>query len=656
MADNTVIFSILGSIFLLCMSGLFSGLTLGLLGLDPLSLKIVADGDTGNAVYAQKIIPIRAKGNLLLCTLLLGNVAVNSALAILLANFAGGLLGFMLSTAFIVIFGEIIPQAACSRYALYIGSKVIRIVQVLIFLILPLGWPISKMLDWVLGDELGTVYTNRELRNLVELHTTQGDLPTDSAKIMQGALDISKLTVQSVMTEWSQVFKLYSDTNLDFDALEKIFKSGHSRVPVMSRPTRHEAPQVIGLLFVKDLILLDPEDELPVRNIIDTFHHDLKHLDVNTSVKVVMTEFLHGRSHLAIVQEQIGIKTNGDIIYENVGIVTLEDIIENILKMEIEDEFDLTSAVATNDKSRNDDILQLFDYRRTRGMDGMPPQEKLVVYRHLCREVEVFMPQHRAVEDVDLQNLLASGSVHKIVEDNWQDEKSSDADAKANLMIEDGGHLLYSKGVQTHFFTFILDGKAEVYSGRQKFRSEACRFTILCPELLSQTQHDHKKGLEFSPFVPDFTARVIENSRILRIPRENFLKCLLGKLRNYTRPFKETRQKMREINQRKVQSEGVFKMRTVYGSQTNGYTSTPVLTSGNPASEVLSRTMPVGKQYASRQRFYDDTYIGHEHEGHDNQNAAKGTLSPIIVDSSTSQQSVVKDLGRKSDAQVLELA
>merc|ERR1719320_765870 len=228
----------------------------------------------------------------------------------------------------------------------------------------------------------------------------------------------------------------------------------------------------------------------------------------------------------------------------------LDDIIENILKMEIEDEFDLTSAVATNDKSRNDDILQLFDYRRTRGMDGMPPQEKLVVYRHLCREVEVFMPQHRAVEDVDLQNLLASGSVHKIVEDNWQDEKSSDADAKANLMIEDGGHLLYSKGVQTHFFTFILDGKAEVYSGRQKFRSEACRFTILCPELLSQTQNDHGKGLEFSPFVPDFTARVIQNSRILRISRENFLKCLLGKLRNYSPPHKETRQKMREIIQR----------------------------------------------------------------------------------------------------------
>jgi len=627
--DSSQILSIFGSIFLLFMSGLFSGLTLGLLGLDPLSLKIVADGDTDNAVYAQKVMPIRAKGNLLLCTLLLGNVAVNSALAILLANFAGGIMGFILSTAFIVIFGEIIPQAACSRYALYIGSKVIWIVRILIVCIFPLSWPISKMLDWVLGDELGYVYTNRELRNLVELHTTQGDLEQESAKIMQGALDFSKLTVRSVMTEWSKVFKLYSDTNLDFDALERIFKSGHSRVPVITRPTRNEGSKVIGLLFVKDLILLDPEDELPVINIIDTFRHDLTHLDIEMDVKTVMNYFLHGRSHLAIVQNVIGQKNNGDIIYENVGIVTLEDIIENILKMEIEDEFDLNSAAATQDKSRNDEILQLFDYRRTRGMDGMPPQEKIVLYRHLCREVKVFMPKHRAVEDVDLQNLLASGSVRKVVEDNWQYEKTSDAEVRANTMIEESGHLLYSKGVQSEFFTIILDGKAEVYSGRQKFRSEVSRFTILCPELLYRTQQDYKNGLELSAFVPDFTARVIENSRILRISRENFVKCLLGKLRNYSRPIKETRQKIREIKQRQAQSETFVHQPGTYESSTNAYTvaklstlnSAAHLSTLNSVSAIKSSYTLAGPNNVSRTRFYDETYIGHEHEGRENTKA-----------------------------------
>jgi len=546
--DVTVLLSILASLVLLCMSGLFSGLTLGLLGLDPVSLKIVANGDTDNAEYAKKIMPIRKEGNLLLCTLLLGNVAVNSALAILLANFAGGIAGFMLSTAFIVIFGEIIPQAICSRYALYIGSKVIWLVRILIFLIYPLAWPISKVLDCILGDELGLVYTNRELRNLVELHTTQGDLPTVSAGIMQGALDFSRLTVQNVMTDWKSVFFLYNDVNLDFEALGRIFKSGHSRVPVVARATYNEQERVIGLLFVKDLILLDPEDELPVQNIIDTFSHDLKHIDLSTSVKTVMDEFRHGRSHLAIVRKQVAEKFNGDVIYENVGIVTLEDIIENILKMEIEDEFDQT-VVTAEDKTRKDQILQLFDYRRTRGMDGMPPQEQVIVYRHLCREVKVFMLQYRRAEDADLMNLLASGTVYKIIVDNW-DEQDGELPSKKITMIEDGGHLLYSKGAQTDFFTFILDGKAEVFSGRQKFRSEVSRFSILCPELLSQTQNDFVKGLEFSAFVPDFTARVIQNSRILRISRENFLKCLLGKLSNYSVPHQGTREKLQEVAQR----------------------------------------------------------------------------------------------------------
>jgi len=279
----------------------------------------------------------------------------------------------------------------------------------------------------------------------------------------------------------------------------------------------------------------------------------------------------------------------------------------------------------------------------------MPPQEKLVVYRHLCREVEVFMPKHRIVEDIDLQNLLASGSVRRVVEDNWQDEKTLDAVEKTNVMIEDGGHLLYSKGVQTEFFTFILDGKAEVFSGRQKFRSEASRFTILCPELLSQTQHDHKDGLEFSAFVPDFTARVIENSRILRIPRENFLKCLLGKLRNYSRPIKETHEKMREINFRKNQSEMAFSVQS-YDSGTN-YTSAQFSNLKMP-SFVKSSTI----NRSPRKRFYDDTYVGHENEGRNKVKLEQSASTPVVFAGKTSQHTVDIELGSTGDVQVLDVS
>jgi len=48
----------------------------------------------------------------------------------------------------------------------------------------------------------------------------------------------------------------------------------------------------------------------------------------------------------------------------------------------------------------------------------MPPQERIVVYRHLCREVPVFIPHSRRADDVDLQNLLASGMVYKVLPDD----------------------------------------------------------------------------------------------------------------------------------------------------------------------------------------------------------------------------------------------
>lgn len=95
-------------VILITMSGLFSGLTLGLLGLDMNGLEIVMNGDDDEAAAAAaSIAPIRAKGNQLLCSLLLGNVAVNALLSILMADLFGGLISFLMSTIFIVIFGEI---------------------------------------------------------------------------------------------------------------------------------------------------------------------------------------------------------------------------------------------------------------------------------------------------------------------------------------------------------------------------------------------------------------------------------------------------------------------------------------------------------------------------------------------------------------------
>ena len=70
----------------------FLGLNLGLMALDQTELKIVQNtGSQKEKDYANQIFPIRSQGNFLLCSLLLGNVLVNTSLTILLDTLTAGL-------------------------------------------------------------------------------------------------------------------------------------------------------------------------------------------------------------------------------------------------------------------------------------------------------------------------------------------------------------------------------------------------------------------------------------------------------------------------------------------------------------------------------------------------------------------------------------
>lgn len=168
---------------------MFAGLTLGLLSLDKTGLEIVMSGDNErNAHAARTIYPIRKNGNLLLCTLLFGNVAINALLSILLADKEGGLVGFLLSTFIILILGEIVPQATCSRYPLAIGSAMVPVVRLIIIIFYPVCGPLSFILNRVLKEEVATTYNQSEMLKLLQIHVQEQVLDSETAGAMTGAL------------------------------------------------------------------------------------------------------------------------------------------------------------------------------------------------------------------------------------------------------------------------------------------------------------------------------------------------------------------------------------------------------------------------------------------------------------------------------------
>jgi metal transporter CNNM len=220
-------------IVLLLITAAFAGLTLGLVGLDKTGLEIIMDGDDPvNAARAKRIYPLRKRGNLLLCSLVLGNIATNSILSILLADKAGGLIGFLLSTFLIVIFGEIIPQAFCSRYSLAIGSASVPMVRVVMFVLLPIAYPLSWILDKALGKEIATTYSTSELMKLLQIHVSENALDPETAIAMTGALKYKNLSVKDVMTPVERIFMLSVDDRLNYETMANIFKTGFSRIPV----------------------------------------------------------------------------------------------------------------------------------------------------------------------------------------------------------------------------------------------------------------------------------------------------------------------------------------------------------------------------------------------------------------------------------------
>lgn len=333
----------ISSISLVLLGGVFSGLTLGLMGQDEVHLKVVAQTGTASERKASTtVLNLLARGkHWLLVTLLLSNVVTNETLPVILDRFLGGGAAAVFgSTILIVIFGEIIPQSICVRYGLQIGAFFSKFVLTLMFVMYPVAYPIAKLLDWSLGQDHGTLYGKSGLKTLVNLHHTMGveRLSQDEVTIINAVLDLKDKAVGEVMTPMDKVFSLPSETILDEVTVEKIFNAGFSRIPIY---LPGEPTNFVGMLLVRILISYDPEDALPV----SAFPlATLPETGFYTSCLNILNYFQEGKSHMVVVSDTPGLDTGAR------GVVTLEDVIEELIGEEIVDESDVYVDVDRNIK------------------------------------------------------------------------------------------------------------------------------------------------------------------------------------------------------------------------------------------------------------------------------------------------------------------
>ncbi len=311
-------------IFLLGLSAVCSGLNIALMSLDISDLRRKAKlGDRS----AKRVLPLRRNSHLSLAAILFTNIGAVSASSLVLEPHLEGLLAGVVSTLLIVVFGEVFPQAFFAKRALHITAQLAPLLRFMIIVTYPVSKPLQLLLDKLFGHGESTkLHSREELGMVISEHVgrQESELDDDEVEIIRGALTLSEKRVRDIMTPIKDVYLLEPNALVDDKKIDEIKTHGRSRIPVLNK----QKTICFGLVLMKDLVDMDFGDE-------PTFVHDLplhatQVVGSMTALDTLLRKFIKGSVHLVPVERDDKI----------VGVVTIEDIMEEIVGQEIEDETD----------------------------------------------------------------------------------------------------------------------------------------------------------------------------------------------------------------------------------------------------------------------------------------------------------------------------
>lgn len=322
MLDSALFITLLTAL-LVTASGICSGLNIAVMALDLQDLRRKAK--LGNK-HARRILPLRRNIHLLLGSILFTNVAFVSASTIVLGDHLNGFVAGFISTILLVIFGEVFPQAFFSKNPLVWTSRFAWLLYLMRALTYPASKPLQLLLDRLFPRPGRRLQSRHELGLVIAEHLDDesSELDEDEAEIMRGALQLSEKRVRDIMTDIRHTYWLTPETELTPLKIDELKAKGFSRIPVLNQ----QRTEVYGVLLMKDLVDIDFDNHQ--YRVEDMPMHPTPLVGSMTALDTMFRKFMTAGSHLIPVERDDQI----------VGIVTIEDLIEEILGHEIEDETD----------------------------------------------------------------------------------------------------------------------------------------------------------------------------------------------------------------------------------------------------------------------------------------------------------------------------
>lgn len=321
---------------LLLLSGFFSGseAVLMSIGIDRAKQLLGGGGGRGRAMAFMVDRP-----NELLATILVGNNIVNIGVASLTTAiatrfFMDDAVGISVGvvTIAILVFGEVLPKSFARARAEALSVPVIRVLRVCYYLLYPVVKVLVFIIRRVLGDNAelaGRLVTKNELEYMVGRAEQEKTIDSKQLDLINSALEFPTIKIKDIMVPRSRVRYIKAGSSFG-EVSDRIRRDSHSRYPVCE----DELESTKGILHVKSLAFLSEEE----KGSFDIARHLKEPFFVYEYMKIqsVFDHMNRKKSHLALVKDETGLV---------VGIVTLEDIVEEILG-DIHDEHDPVAAKA----------------------------------------------------------------------------------------------------------------------------------------------------------------------------------------------------------------------------------------------------------------------------------------------------------------------